>query len=76
MAKLDEVKEYIGFLKAIFVTFIVINTSLIAWVFKSFEVVESWKLYVVLGLIIMLSLSIYGLFLEILKKIKSLKDID
>jgi len=30
MAKLDETKEYIGFLKAIFITMIVVNTSLIA----------------------------------------------
>jgi hypothetical protein len=30
MAKLDEVKEFIGFLKAIFVTLVVVDTSLIA----------------------------------------------
>ena len=37
MPKIDEVKEFIGFLKAIFILLIVINTSLIAWIFKNFE---------------------------------------
>ena len=35
MAKIDEVKEYIGFLKVVFVTLIAIDTSLIAWIFKN-----------------------------------------
>ena len=75
MAKIDEVKEYIGFLKAIFVTLFVIDTSLIAWIFKNYDSVIHWKLYIVLSLVIFLCIIIYGLFLEILKKIKSLKDI-
>ncbi len=37
MAKLDEVKEFIGFLKVIFVTLIAIDTSLIAWIFKGIK---------------------------------------
>ena len=34
MAKIDKEKEYIGFLKAIFLTFIAIDTSLIALLFN------------------------------------------
>ena len=75
MAKLDEVKEYIGFLKAIFITLFIVNTSLIAWIFKNYDSVANLKLYVVLGLVIFLCIIIYTLFLKILKKIKSLKDI-
>ena len=34
MAKLDKVKEFIGFLKAVFITAIVVSSSLIAYLFK------------------------------------------
>jgi hypothetical protein len=43
LAKIDEAKEYIGFLKAIFITLIVIDTSLIAWVFKNFDAQTSFR---------------------------------
>ena len=76
MAKLDEIKEYIGFLKTIFITLVIIDTSLIAWIFKNYDFVATWKLYIVFVLIIILCIIVYGLFLEILKKIKSLKDIE
>jgi hypothetical protein len=76
MAKLDEIKEYIGFLKTIFITLIVIDTSLIAWIFKNYDLVVVWKQYTVFVLIIILCIIVYSLFLEILKRIKSLKDIE
>lgn len=75
MAKLDEIKELIGFLKAIFVTMIIIDTSLIAWIFKNFQNELNWKLYVVLGFIFIVSLTIATLFIKILKEIKRLKDL-
>ena len=75
MPKIDEVKEFIGFLKAIFVTAVIIVTSLMAWAFKNFETEAEYKIYIVLGLIIMLSLFIYIMFIKILKEIKSLKDL-
>jgi len=75
MAKLDEVKEFIGFLKAIFITLIVVDTSLIAWVFKNFNIEVSLKLYIVNGLIFLISFSIAFLFVKILKEIKRLKEL-
>jgi hypothetical protein len=75
MAKIDEIKEFIGFLKAIFVTMIVIDTSLIAWVFKNFEDEFTWKLYIVVGLISFISFVTAMLFTKILKEIKKLKDL-
>jgi len=75
MAKIDRIKELIGFLKAIFITLIVIDTSLIAWIFKNYTQESNWKLYTVLFLIIILCLSIAKLFLIILQKIKSLEDV-
>ena len=75
MPKIDEVKEFIGFLKAIFVLLIVIDTSLIAWVFKNFENESIGRLYIVVFLVFLLSLSIGMLFSKILKEIKRLKDL-
>jgi len=37
MAKIDETKEFIGFLKVIFVTLIAIDTSLIAYILKNIK---------------------------------------
>ena len=37
MADIDEVKESIGFLKAIFLMLIAIDSSLIAWLFNHSE---------------------------------------
>ena len=34
MARIDKEKEYIGFLKAVFLTFIAIDSSLIAYLFN------------------------------------------
>ena len=75
MAKLDRIKELIGFLKAVFIFLFVIDASLIAWEFNNYTQVEEWKLYLVLFLIIFLSLMIAKLSLIILEKIKSLEDI-
>jgi len=75
MAKIDEVKEFIGFLKAVFITLIVIDTSLIAWVFKNFNLEVNFKLYIVNGFIFLVSFAIAYLFIKILKEIKKLKDL-
>jgi len=75
MPKIDEVKEFIGFLKAIFVLLIVIDTSLIAWVFKNFEIEGLNRLYIVVFLVLVVSLAVGLLFSKILKEIKRLKDL-
>jgi len=75
MPKIDEVKEFIGFLKAIFIVLIVINTSLIAWVFKNFESESTGRLYIVVLLVFLLALTIGRLFSKILHEIKRLKDL-
>jgi len=75
MAKIDEVKEFIGFLKAIFITLIVIDTSLIAYVFRNFSVEIPFKLLMVNVLITIATFGIAFLFLKILKEIRRLKDL-
>lgn len=75
MPKIDEVKEFIGFLKAIFITLVVIDTSLIAWVFKNFDTTHTGRVYTVVFLTIVFSVAIGLLFSKILKEIKRLKDL-
>ena len=75
MPKIDEVKEFIGFMKAIFIMLIVINTSLIAWVFKNFENESMGRLYIVVFIVLVISIVVALLFNKILKEIKHLKDL-
>ena len=75
MPKIDEVKEFIGFMKAIFIMLIVIDTSLIAWVFKNFENESMSRLYIVVFIILVISIVVALLFNKILKEIKHLKDL-
>ena len=75
MAKIDEIKEFIGFLKVIFVTLIAIDTSLIAWIFKNHIINDKISVYVVFGIIIVITVVICFLFIYILKNIKKLKDL-
>ena len=75
MPKIDEVKEFIGFMKAIFIMLIVIDTSLIAWIFKNFEIESLSRLYIVLFIILVISIVLGLLFTKILKEIKRLKDL-
>ena len=69
--KIDEVKEFIGFLKTLFVTFTAINTSLMAFLYK--EGIE--KHFLIFLLVIIISVFLILLILRILKDIKRLKDL-
>ena len=69
MAKIDRIKEFIGFLKAVFITCIVIMSSLIAYLYnKSFE----GNYLVVVALVVDL-LVIVVLLRKILKEINALE---
>ena len=74
MAKIDKKKEYIGFLKAIFITLIAIDSSMIAWLFKNYEL-NNRSIIVIIG-ISLVSISIIILFKYILKKITNLEEIE
>jgi len=71
MAKIDEIKELIGFLKAIFILSIVIMSSLIAYLYER-EVTGN---YLVLCVLFIDILFMVALLKKILKEIKSLKDL-
>ena len=71
MPKIDEEKEFIGFLKAIFITSIVIMSSLIAYLYEK-QISDNYLVLVVLFIDIVIMLF---LLKKILKEIKSLKDL-
>ena len=71
MARLDKVKEFIGFLKAIFITAIVIMSSLTAYLYNK-PIEEN---YIVLVSIVFDLLIIILLFKKIMKEINLLEDL-
>jgi len=74
VAKIDKEKEYINFLKAIFLTFIAIDSSLIAWLFNYSSLTT--KSIIVLVAVFIFSIVIIFLFKNIIKKINELEDIE
>ena len=74
MAKLDSAKEYIGFLKVVFVLLVAIDSSLIAWLFKNPGLTTQSTL-VIIGISVS-SITIVLLVKYILKKIVELEEID
>lgn len=75
MAKIDEIKELIGFLKVLFATFVAIDVSLIAWLHKNYEESSFVLNFSTLLLVTLFSVGIVFVVKAILKNIKSLKDL-
>ena len=71
MAKIDKVKEFIGFLKAVFITAIVIMSSLIAYLYNK-NVNDN---YLVVVALIIDFIVIVLLFKKIIKEINLLEDL-
>ncbi len=73
MSKVDGIKETIGFLKAIFIVLIIIDSSLIAWLFNHSNL--TIKSSIVISAIMFITIIDLILFKSILKKIKSLEEL-
>ena len=73
MAKIDRAKEFIGFLKAIFLALIAIDASLISWLFNHPSLNVNSSL-VIIGIAVS-SIVIIVLFKYVLKKIQELEDL-
>ena len=71
MAKIDKIKEFIGFLKAVFITAIVLLSSLIAYLYQKEFSDNYLVLFAIIGDIVM----IIFLFKKILKEINSLEEL-
>jgi hypothetical protein len=69
--KIDEVKEFIGFLHSIFVTVVAINTSLIAFLYKN-DIDKHLDIFIN---VLILSVFLMLITVRILSDIKKLKDL-
>ena len=75
MAKIDKIKEYIGWLKVLFALFFGIDISLIAFLFLHFEDNSLFKdILVILSLIISLYITVF-INTKILEKIDELEEL-
>lgn len=74
MAKIDQLKEFIGFLKALFLTLVAIDSSLIAWLFNHSSL--TLKSSLVIFVIAIVSMTVIIMFKYILRKISELEDIE
>jgi len=72
MARIDKIKEFIGFLKAVFITGIVIMSSLIAFLYKQ-PIADN--LIVLIALVVDLVVIVL-LFRKIIKEINALEEIE
>ena len=72
MAKIDKIKEFIGFLKAVFITAVVIMSSLIAYLYKQ-PLAGNWIVLVALVIDLVV---IVLLFKKIIKEINTLEEIE
>jgi len=75
MAKIDRIKELIGFLKILFATFVAIDVSLIAWIAKNYQVNSSFFNFSAWLLIIIFSIAIVVDVKAILSNIRRLEEL-
>ena len=73
MAKIDKIKEFIGWLKVLFALFFGVDVFLRGYLFLHFEEIYIFKaVLVIISLIISLNITLYS---KILEKIEELEDL-
>ena len=75
MADIDEIKESIGYFKVIFSILIAVNVSLVAWLYKNYELLTIIDAILLLSLSIIITVGIIYINRKILLKIRSLRDL-
>lgn len=76
MAKIDEIKEEIGWLKIWLGIFVVTMFSMIAWLVGNYEKADSSIVYLDIVGIVVLAIIISYMNSRAIKKIRSLRDIE
>ena len=71
MAKIDKIKEFIGFLKALFIIAVVIMTSLVSYLYSK-SIADN---YLVIAMLVVDFVIIILLFKKIIKEINRLEDL-
>ncbi len=75
MSKVDEVKEFIGYLKVLLVLLLATSISLIGWSINNYQTAENILVVSAVILVILLSIFIFLINKKIKKDIKSLRDL-
>jgi len=75
MAKIDEIKEWIGWLKVIFGLLTAVDIGLIGWIAKNYEQANPVLLYVALLIVIACTIGIVFVNKQAHRKIKELRDL-
>ncbi len=75
MAKLDEVKEFINYLKVLLVLLLATNVGLIGWVVNNYKIADGVLVYFAMLIILLILIIAVLINRKIIKDIKSLKDL-
>ena len=75
MAKIDKIKETIGYLKVVFGVLVAIDVSIIGWLFKNAQLLSSLKIVISLIAIVATTLAIIFVNRKILQKIDELEEL-
>ncbi|MFP4332509.1 MAG: hypothetical protein ACLFQJ_04355 [Campylobacterales bacterium] len=75
MAKIEKVRELIGYLKIVFGVFIAVGVSLVGWLFQNSEKISDVKIIVAVLTIVCLAVGIIVVNKKILSKIDELEDL-
>jgi len=75
MAKIDRIKESIGYLKVIFSILIAIDISIVGWLFQNYDSMVNSKIIYASFAIIFITICIIFINEMILKKIDSLEEL-
>jgi Mn2+/Fe2+ NRAMP family transporter len=76
MAKIDKVKEQIGWLKVIFGLLFATDISLIAYLFNKIEKLDLIHIYLVLFALFIVTTALFYVNRKAMKKIDELEDIE
>ncbi len=75
MAKIDEIKESIGYLKVVFSILIAFNVSFVAWIYRNYEKFNFFDLLMFMLFSFLVAIAVIYINRVILRKIKSLGDL-
>ena len=75
MARIDKIKEQIGYLKVVFGIFIAIDISVLGYLFKNFEILSVFKVLIVVLFALMVTFGIIVINKKILENIDLLEDL-
>ena len=75
MSEIDEIKEFIGYLKVVFALVLATTFGLISWLVQNYRSAEKFLLYADVLLIVVLVITLIFISRKILSDIKRLKEL-